>query len=224
MIPIFIGFDSRESIDYAILSHSLIRHSSSPISITPLKLSNLSFYNETHTDGSTEFSYSRFLVPYLMNYTGWAIYMDSDMLCLTDITELWQLADPKLALMCVQHNYQTKQTTKMWGQTNNNYPKKNWSSLMLINCGHPDVKALTPEMIQNSTGGYLHQFEWLDTNLVGPLPIKWNWLVDEYVTNDSASIIHYTLGSPSTNQHKQTTMSKLWFAEFKLLTNNNEYS
>lgn len=222
MIPIFIGFDSREAIDYSVLSNSIVRHSSSPVSITPIKLSNLSFYKETHADGSTEFSYSRFLVPYLMDYKGWAIYMDSDMLCLSDITELWNLIDDQFALMCVQHNYQTKQHTKMWGVPNNNYPRKNWSSLMLINCGHPSIKQLTPEAIQQNNGKHLHQFEWLDTRLIGSLPNKWNWLADEYGTTDNASLVHYTLGSP--DEYKQPPMSELWFAEFKLLTNNNEYS
>ena len=222
MIPIFIGFDSREAIDYSVLSNSIVRHSSSPISITPIKLSNLIFYKETHTDGSTEFSYSRFLVPYLMDYKGWAIYMDSDMLCLSDITELWNLIDDQFALMCVQHNYQTKQHTKMWGVPNNNYPRKNWSSLMLINCGHPAVRSLTPNTIETSTGAHLHQLEWLDTRLIGSLPDKWNWLADEYGTTDNASLVHYTLGSP--DEYKQPPMSELWFAEFKLLTNNNECS
>jgi len=221
MIPIFIGFDGREAIDYSVLSNSIVRHSSSPVSINPIKLSNLSFYKETHTDGSTEFSYSRFLVPYLMDYKGWAIYMDSDMLCLSDVTELWNLIDDQFALMCVQHNYQTKQHTKMWGVPNNNYPRKNWSSLMLINCGHPTVRSLTPSTIETSTGAHLHQFEWLDTRLIGSLPTKWNWLADEYGTTDDASLVHYTLGSP--DEYKQPPMSELWFAEFKLLTNNNEY-
>ena len=218
MIPIFIGFDDREAIDYSVLSYSITRRSSSPISITPIKLSNLSFYKEIHLDGSTDFSYSRFLVPYLMNYSGWAIYMDSDMLCLTDITDLWDLMDNRFALMCVQHDYQTKQHIKMWGKPNNNYPRKNWSSLMLINCGHPAIKELTPKKIETSTGAHLHQLEWLDSNLIGSLPNKWNWLADEYGLNLDASIVHYTLGSP--NEYKQPPMSELWFTEFKLLTNN----
>ena len=116
MIKLFVGYDPKESICYSVCSNSIIRHASQPVSITPLNLKNLTEYNETHTDGSTEFSYSRFLVPYLMNYQGWAIYMDCDMILTSDILELWTLGDPSKAVQCVKHDYQTKQAVKFFSQ------------------------------------------------------------------------------------------------------------
>lgn len=215
MIRVFIGFDPREAINYAVLANSISRLSTTPVSITPLNLANLPMYNEIHTDGSTEFSYSRFLVPHLMNYTGWAIYMDCDMLVRSDISKLWALQDSNYAVQCVKHNYSTKQSVKFWGNNNNNYYRKNWSSLMLFNCSK--LTNLTPPLIENSTGKFLHQFEWIDDSDVGELPIEWNWLADEYGVNDSASLIHYTLGSPCFEEYKDTPMSDKWFEELKLI-------
>ena len=217
MIRIFIGYDSKESVNYSVLVNSISRLSSKHVSITPLNLQNLPMYNETHTDGSTEFSYSRFLVPYLTDYTGWAIYMDCDMLLLDDISKLWALQDDKYAVQCVKHQYSTKQSTKFWGNKNNNYYRKNWSSLMLFNCAHSAVTSLTPETVESSNGKFLHQFEWADDSQIGELPVNWNWLADEYGHNDSASLLHYTLGSPCFDEYKNTPMADYWFKEYKLI-------
>lgn len=213
MIPIFIGYDSKEDLNFRVLEHSLKKHTTQPIMICPIKLSDISFYNESHTDGSTEFSYSRFLVPYMMNYSGWAIFMDCDILAVADISELWLLRDPKYAIMCVQHDYQTSNHIKFLGKQNRNYPRKNWSSVMLINCGHESNKILTPQLIEQETGSYLHQFKWLDDTLIGSLGIEWNWLADEYGVNDSAKLIHYTLGSPCFDNYKETPMAEHWLKE-----------
>ena len=213
MIPIFVGYDPRESLNFSVLVNSLTRLASQPISIIPINLENIDFYAETHTDGSTEFSYSRFLVPYMMEYNGWAIFMDCDMLARTDISELWSLCDSRYAIMCVQHNYQTSSTVKFLGNVNRNYNRKNWSSVMLINCAHEGNRVLTPTLVENQTGQYLHQFKWLDDKLIGSLPAEWNWLADEYGANKDAKLIHYTLGSPCFEEYRNVPMADQWLEE-----------
>lgn len=221
MVKIFIGFDSNQVLDYVLLEQSLIRFSSQPLMITPLCLDHFSFYKESHQDGSTEFSYSRFLVPYLTSYQGWALYMDSDMICCSDIKDLWSRRNSKYALHVVKHDYQTSQSIKMQGHQNNNYPRKNWSSLMLINCQHPSLRILTPSLIEKSQGQYLHQFNFVDDDLIAHLPLEWNWLADEYGHNDNAKIIHYTLGSPRLAEYATTPMAIHWHKELNFLIEND---
>lgn len=213
MIPIFIGYDPREAVAYHVCSNSIIRHSSQPVSISPLALNILKGYEERHTDGSNHFIYSRFLVPHLMNYTGWAIFMDGDMLLRTDITELWNLRDDSKAVMVVKHDYKTKMTEKYLGAKNENYPRKNWSSVILWNCGHPDNIVLTPSLIEKQTGAFLHRFTWLKDELIGELPKVWNWLPDEYGENSEAKLLHYTLGTPSFHDFATTPMGNEWHRE-----------
>jgi lipopolysaccharide biosynthesis glycosyltransferase len=213
MIPIFIGYDPREAIAYHVCSNSIIRHSSHPVSINPLALNILKDYEEKHTDGSNHFIYSRFLVPHLMEYKGWAIFIDGDMLLRDDIEKLWALRDESKAVMVVKHDYKTKMTEKYLGAKNENYPCKNWSSVILWNCGHNANKIITPEFIQSSTGATLHRFTWLDANLVGQLPIEWNWLPDEYGANPKAKLLHYTLGTPSFHEFATTPMGDEWHRE-----------
>lgn len=213
MIPIFVGYDPRESLNFSVLVNSLTRLASQPISIIPINLENIDFYTETHTDGSTEFSYSRFLVPYMMEYNGWAIFMDCDMLARADISELWSLCDSRYAIMCVQHDYQTSSPIKFLGNVNRNYNRKNWSSVMLINCAHENNRVLTPSLVEQQTGQYLHQFKWLDDKLIGSLPAEWNWLSDEYGVNKDAKLIHYTLGSPCFEEYRNVPMADHWLNE-----------
>jgi len=196
MIPIFIGYDPREAIAYHVCTNSIIRHSSHPVSINPLALNILKDYEEKHTDGSNHFIYSRFLVPHLMEYKGWAIFMDGDMLLRDDIEKLWALRDDTKAVMVVKHDYKTKMTEKYLGSKNEDYPCKNWSSVILWNCGHPANAVVTPEFVQNATGAQVHRFTWLDESLVGELPLEWNWLDIEYEWNPLAKLVHYTLGTP----------------------------
>lgn len=219
MIPIFIGFDPREAVAYHVCANSIIRHSTQPVSFTPLALNVLKGYEERHTDGSNHFIYSRFLVPHLMNYQGWAIFIDGDMLLRDDIVNLWNLRDEKHAAMVVKHSYKTKMTTKYLGSKNENYPCKNWSSVILWNCGHPKNRILTPEFIQKSTGAQLHRFTWLvDENDLGSLPIEWNWLPDEFGAKEDAKLLHYTLGTPSFHEFATTPMGDEWHRE-KIYTN-----
>jgi lipopolysaccharide biosynthesis glycosyltransferase len=218
MINIFIGYDAREAIAYHACSNSLIRHSTDALAITPLALRNLSSYKESHTDGSNQFIYSRFLVPHLMNYHGWALFIDGDMIVRTDINELWSLRDESKAIMCVHHNYKTKLTQKYLGAKNQDYPRKNWSSVVLWNCGHPANKVVTPSFVQQSTGAQLHRFTWLDDEIIGKLPVEWNWLPDEFGENPSAKLLHYTLGAPCFHEFADTPMASDWHRE-RMLTN-----
>jgi lipopolysaccharide biosynthesis glycosyltransferase len=213
MINIFIGYDHREAIAYHVCANSIIRHSSKPISLTPLALTNMQDYQETHTDGSNQFIYSRFLVPHLMEYKGWAIFMDGDMLVRDDIEKLWDLRDDSKAVMVVKHDYKTKMTEKYLGAKNENYPRKNWSSVILWNCNHAANKVVTPEFIETATGAQLHRFTWLADELVGELPKVWNWLPDEFGANQYAKLLHYTLGTPSFHDFATTPMGDEWHRE-----------
>ena len=213
MINIFIGYDHREAIAYHVCANSIIRHSSKPVSLTPLALQNMQDYEEKHTDGSNQFIYSRFLVPHLMEYKGWAIFMDGAMLLRDDIEKLWSLRDETKAVQVVKHDYKTKMTEKYLGAKNEDYPRKNWSSVILWNCGHPANAVVTPEFIQTATGAQVHRFTWLDDNLIGELPIEWNWLPDEFGVNQEAKLLHYTLGTPSFHDFATTPMGDEWHRE-----------
>ena len=213
MINIFIGYDHREAIAYHVCANSIIRQSSKPISLIPLALRNLQDYEEKHTDGSNQFIYSRFLVPHLMEYKGWAIFMDGDMLVRNDIVKLWEMRDDTKAVQVVKHDYKTKLSEKYLGSKNEDYPRKNWSSVILWNCGHPANAAVTPEFVQNATGSQVHRFTWLTDELIGELPIEWNWLPDEFGANLDAKLIHYTLGTPCFHDFATTPMADEWHRE-----------
>ena len=213
-IKIVIGFDQRESIAYHTFAQSIIEKSSLPVSFIPLAINALKGYKETHTDKSNDFIYSRFLSPHLNSFEGWAIFADGDMICQADIKELWDLRDESKALLVVKHDYQTKAHKKYLGNVNENYPRKNWSSVILWNCEHPKHKILTPEFIASQTGKYLHRFSWLDDSDIGELPKEWNWLAIEYPENKNAKLIHYTLGTPCFKEYKNTEMADIWYETY----------
>ena len=213
-VKIIVGFDQRESVAYHTFCQSIIEQASVPICFMPLAINTLKDYKETHTDKSNDFIYSRFLTPYLNQYQGWAIFADGDMICQADIKELWDLRDESKALLVVKHNYQTKVHQKYLGNINENYPRKNWSSVILWNCGHPKHKILTPDFISNQTGKYLHRFSWLHDDEIGELPNEWNWLALEYPENKEAKLIHYTLGTPCFEDYKDTEMAELWYSVY----------
>ena len=216
-IPIFIGYDPREAIAYHVCANSIIRHSSVPVAIVPLALNNFRDYTETHTDGSNQFIYSRFLVPHLMGYTGHAIFMDGDMIVRGDIAELWALRSLDKDVQVVKHDYKTRMPIKYLGAKNEDYPCKNWSSVMIFNCNNYPTRKLTPEYIQKSTGAHLHRFMWTSEDRVGALPPEWNWLPDEYGANPDAKLLHYTLGTPCFHDFATTTMADEWHRE-RMLT------
>ena len=209
-INLVVGFDQREAVAYHTFCQSVLETASLPVRFLPLAENTLVDYKETHTDGSNRFIYSRFLTPYLMGFQGWAIFADGDMVCQTDIKALWDLRDASKALQVVQHNYQTKAHTKYLGNKNENYPRKNWSSLILWNCAYPAHQVLTPAFIQAQKGSFLHRFSWLQNHEIGSLPPEWNWLAIEYPDNPSAALVHFTLGTPCFKDYADSPMSSIW--------------
>ncbi len=218
MINVFIGFDPREAIAYHVCANSIVRLSSQPVAITPLALNNLADYTERHTDGSNQFIYSRFLLPHLMQFSGWALFVDGDMLLRADIAGLWALRDPEKAVLCVHHDYRTRAADKYLGARNQDYPRKNWSSVVLWNCGHPANRCLTPDFVENASGAQLHRFTWLDDSLIGELPREWNWLPDEFGPNPDAKLLHWTLGTPCFHEYATAPMAEEWHRE-RMLAN-----
>jgi lipopolysaccharide biosynthesis glycosyltransferase len=212
-IPIFIGYDPREAIAYHTCVNSIVRHASQPVCIVPLALTLLDDYQESHTDGSNHFIYSRFLVPHMMEFTGYAIFIDGDMIVRDDIAKLWDLRDPYKDVQVVKHDYQTRMTTKYLGSPNENYPRKNWSSVILWNCNSFPNRRLTPDYVMKSTGAHLHRFTWLDDARIGELPPAWNWLPDEYGPNPDAKLLHYTLGTPCFHEFANTPQGDEWHRE-----------
>jgi lipopolysaccharide biosynthesis glycosyltransferase len=212
MINVFIGFDNKEKIAYHVLSESIRRNSTKPIAITPIAINNLTddFVRERNSNQSTEFAFSRFIIPHLMNYRGWALFMDCDMLMKADIAELWRLRDDKYAVQVCKHDYTPKEETKFLGQVQTKYEKKNWSSFMLMNCRR--CTQLTPNYVNSASGLELHQFKWLETeNLIGNLPLEWNWLVGEYNYKEDVKNIHYTKGGPYFKDYDTCDYSTDWF-------------
>ena len=212
MINVFIGYDSKEKIAHHILSESILRHSTKPVAITPIYLPNIKddFVRERNTISSTEFSFSRFIIPHLMNYQGWALFMDCDMLMMADIAELWRLRDDKYAVQVCKHDYTPKDETKFLGQVQTKYPKKNWSSFMLMNC--KKCTTLTPDYVNKASGLELHQFKWLENEeLIGSLPLEWNWLVGEYPYKKEVKSVHYTDGGPYFEDYNNCDYSSEWY-------------
>ena len=216
MINVFIGYDSKEKVAYNVLSHSIIQNSTKPVSITPIALNNLKddFVRERNNLSSTEFSFSRFIIPHLMNYQGWALFMDCDMLMFEDIAELWRLRDDRYAVQVCKHDYTPKTDTKFLGQVQTKYPKKNWSSFMLMNC--KKCTTLTPDYVNKASGLELHQYKWLESeDLIGEIPLEWNWLVGEYEHKDNVKNVHYTEGGPWFEQYKDCDYSQDWFYNYR---------
>ena len=211
---IVVGFDQKESVAYHTFVQSVIENSTIPTRFMPLNIGSLTNYKETHKDGSNDFIYSRFLVPYLMNFDGWAIYADGDMVCLEDIKKLWDLRDDKFAVQVVKHDYKTKIKTKYWGNKNEDYPRKNWSSLILWNCNHVSHKILTPKFIQQKTGAFLHRFSWIKDEEIGEVEKEWNWLAMEYEEKNDINLIHYTIGTPCFEEYQNKSLSSYWKKSF----------
>jgi lipopolysaccharide biosynthesis glycosyltransferase len=145
-----------------------------------------------------------------MDYEGWVIFADGDMVCTDDIANLWNLRDITKAVQVVKHNYQTKVHRKYFGNKNEDYPRKNWSSVILWNCAHSKNRQLTPEFVQGQDGAFLHRFKWLEDNDIGELPKEWNWLATEYEANPNAKLVHYTLGTPCFMEYRDSDMADQW--------------
>jgi hypothetical protein len=214
MIRVFIGFDSREAVAFSVLSFSIQSRASRPVAIAPLALSQLPqvLWRERHPLQSTDFSFSRFLVPCLSDYAGWSIFMDCDMLMLDDVVRLYDLRDDRYAVMAVKHEHKPRETVKFLDQPQSPYEKKNWSSVMLFN--NERCRMLTPDYVNAASGLELHQFKWLgDDRLIGSLPKRWNHLVGYDEPSPDAALVHYTLGGPYFAEYRDCEYAMHWFAE-----------
>lgn len=232
-LRIFIGYDQREDEAYRVCAWSLRQHAGVPLDIRPLDLDLLraeGLYRRTWStcpetgvriddkDGrpfSTDFAFSRFLVPEIARregFDGWALFCDCDFLFTADVAELFALTDPRYAIMCVQHDYQPPEGVKMDGQVQQRYRRKNWSSLVLWNCGSPYNVPLTGYRVNESQGGWLHAFSWLRDDTIGALPDTWNHLVG-HTPADGRELpkgIHYTSGGPWFEQCQDVEYADVW--------------
>ena len=227
-LQIFMGYDEREHEAYEVACHSIRRHASQPVLIHPLRLSNLH-----HTmarpieckDGklwcpiseapmATEFAISRFCVPFLQ-LDGWALFVDCDILCTADIAELFALADPRYAVQVVKHKQEGGSKTKMDAQVQTFYARKNWSSCVLWNCGHPANNALTHKRLNGWPGRDLHAFKWLEDSEIGELPPEWNYLVGVSPKLEKPKLIHFTCGIPSMPGYENCEFAELWRDEVR---------
>ena len=225
MRTLYMGWDERQSLAYDVMEWSLNKHSDN-INIIPLKqheLRNQKIYTRPHDPlSATEFTFTRYLVPFLHDYKGWATFIDSDMLMLTDVNPLLDCADDDYAVMVSKVTYDFEEGLKMDGQKKFCYPtladgstRKNWSSLILFNCSHPSNKVLTPDLINNTnySGIWFHQFQWLHENEIGSFSHEWNWLINVHSEPDDGSpkILHYTDGGPWFENHKNGQYADVWF-------------
>lgn len=215
-LRIFIGFDSREPVAWHVCASSILRRASVPVMIAPLvqrSLRSVGLYTRARgATEATEFSMTRFLVPYLCGFYGHAVFMDCDMIMRVDVAELWDhiIMQDKALLVC-QHEYEPKEGMKMDGQVQTRYPRKNWSSFMVFD--NTLCRALTPAYVNTATGLQLHRFQWLKDSQIGSLPLEWNWLVGEYKRNQDAKVLHWTLGGPWMSGYEKTEYAEDWRIE-----------
>ena len=226
--PVYVGWDSRENIAYEVCRRSLVTRATVPVTVIPLRQDELTARGLYHRPpdplASTEFTYTRFLVPYLAGYEGWALFCDCDFLWLADIKHLIALADDLFAAMCVHHDHRPPESTKMDGKIQTVFPRKNWSSMVLYNCGHAANRALTPELINRESGAFLHRFRWLGDGLVGAVPETWNWLEGwcEKPARGHPAVVHFTRGGPWFENWKNVDYAELWLAEARAVGQEQE--
>ena len=221
-LPIYIGYDPVEPVAWHACVSSIIEKSSIPVSFIPLNLSNIRgiFNRERDDKQSNSFSFSRFLVPYLSNFSGPAIYMDCDMLVTVDIAQLFEeIADQSdKAIYVVKHDYDVEYQKKYLGTKQYPYPRKNWSSFVLWNCAHEAHQSLQPNYIETASGLELHRFKWLADSEIGDLSHEWNWLVGHYNDPENAKNIHWTLGGPYFESYRDAEHASLWLEQYKKMT------
>lgn len=208
MIRLFTGFDQREAAGWHAFTQSVIERTSVPVAITPLNIIG------AQRDGSNAFTYTRFLIPEMCNYAGFAIYADgADMIALGDLAELWEMHSKNYAVQVVKHDYKTKHPRKYLGTEmevgNGDYPRKNWSSLVLWNCGH-QAHFDNRENLRSAAGSYLHRFSWLKDSEIGELPAVWNWIPEEQGANTEAKILHFSIGIPGIRAHRNAPHAQEW--------------
>lgn len=222
-LKVFIGWDSREVPAYDVCRASLLQHSSIPLEVQPIRQDELRrrglYWRAPDPLAATEFSITRFLTPFLAEYSGWALFVDCDFLFRQDVAQLLQHCAPDKALLCVQHDYQPSEATKMDGQRQTVYPRKNWSSCMLINCAHEQVRALGPMQVNEASALHLHRLQWLDDAVIGALPLGWNYLEGWYTAADDPdpAAVHFTRGGPWFEQWRHVEYAAEWLAAAALL-------
>ena len=161
---------------------------------------------------STEFTYSRFLTPYLAGFEEWALFCDCDFLFFGDLAKLKQYEDSSYAVRCVKHNYKPKNSQKMDGVVQTQYPRKNWSSFMFFNCAHPSTQNLTVERVNTEGGAYLHRMQWAQDEEIGGIPETWNWLEgwSEKPSSGYPNAVHYTSGGPWFEDYQNVDYADEW--------------
>ena len=223
---VFIGYDPREAEAFSVCAHSLNSRASVPLEVRaigqPAGLYRRTWHEDAEgqriddQDGrpfSTDFAFSRFLVPALLSYEGWALYCDCDFLFLEDVAALLALRDPRYAVQCVRHDHRPGESHKMDGRAQTRYARKNWSSLVLWNCGHPAQRALTVEEVNTRPGAWLHGFQWLRDEEIGALPEAWNWLDGWSPGHLPAKAVHFTRGGPWFPGCETGPYTQAWLAE-----------
>lgn len=222
-MKVFVGYDPREDIAFQVCKHSITSRNKDAV-VIPLKQTELRqqqlYTRPIDKLASTEFTFTRFLVPELTNFKGWALFCDCDIIFLEDVKELFAQADDQYAVMCAKHDYTPAEGIKMDGQTQTIYPRKNWSSVMLINCAHPSNRVLTQELVNNPkiTGAYLHRFSWLKDDEIGEFSYEWNYLVGWYNTG-TPKALHYTEGGPWFENYRNCDFHQEWKHELKDMMN-----
>ena len=214
VLNIYIGFDEVEIVAYHTLSQSIIKHASGPVRISPIYSKHFRrFFNRPRDEKqSNDFSFTRFLVPYLNNYDGYAIFMDCDMMLQTDIFEVLNEVDPNCAISVVQHDYTPSDTVKYLNKVQYAYPRKNWSSFVVWNCSHDKNRKLTPTFVESASGLELHRFTWLLDTEIGNLDVGWNWLVGNYINPpENVKNVHWTIGGPYFQEYSDVDFSIEWF-------------
>jgi len=214
-IRIFIGYDATQPVAWHVAAHSAIVRSSMPVMVSPIILSHVRKIHGRAREpkASTEFSITRFLVPWLCGYAGWAIFVDCDVLFRADPAELWALRDEKYAVQVVKHRHKPRESVKFLKHEQTTYPRKNWSSVMLFNCGR--CKKLSTGYVNSAGGLDLHGFSWLDDSEIGELNSEWNHLVGYDRPSETAKIIHYTLGGPWLAGFENVEHSRVWSKELR---------
>lgn len=214
-IRLFVGYDSEQALASSVFAHSVGRRASARVEVDYLVLGQLkgSFDRPRDPHQTSEFAFTRFLVPSLCDYQGWALFADGDMICRADVAELWALRDPRYAVQVVkrERHEMTSDGKKFLGRAQTAYPRKNWSSVMLMNCAR--CLALTPEYVSQAPGLDLHQFAWVAESAVGALPLEWNHLVGVDELDPAAKLVHFTLGMPFFHGWRECEFAPEWRAE-----------
>lgn len=220
-LNIYIGYDAAEIVAFHTLSQSIMKHASGPVRISPICSKHFKYFFNRPRDEkqSNDFSFTRFLVPYLNEYQDFAIFMDCDMMLRTDIFEVLDEIDPDNALSVVKHDYTPSDTVKYLNQVQYAYPRKNWSSFVVWNCSHQKNRIVSPDFVEKATGLELHRFTWLDDNEIGSLDVRWNWLVGDYINPPSdVKNVHWTIGGPYFSEYSNVDFNIEW-SEMKRIIN-----